>query len=237
MAEAGHDLKAIYVNCSLKRDSGESHTATLMKASAGILEEQGVSVDWLHMASHQIAPGVYPDMTEQGWPTDEWPEIWPRVRDADILVIGTPLWLGEESSLCRVLIERLYAMSGELNDKGQSLFYGKTGGAIITGNEDGIKHTSMTLLFALQHLGYTIPPQADCGWIGEVGPGLSFGDELDDQSRAGFDNNFTKQNCTIMSWNLIHLARMLRANSGYPNTGNDRNALNNGESFGFSLPG
>jgi multimeric flavodoxin WrbA len=97
-------------------------------------------------------------------------------RRSRLLVVATPIWLGEVSSVCRILIERLYGMSGMLNDKGQSLYYGKVGGTVITGNEDGIKHCGMSILYSLQHLGYTIPPQADCGWIGEAGPGASYGD-------------------------------------------------------------
>ena len=77
-------------------------------------------------SAHQIPPGIYPDMTKHGWDNDDWPAGWKRVLAADILVIGTPLWLGEESSVCRVLIERaLRACRGELNDKGQSIYYGK----------------------------------------------------------------------------------------------------------------
>ncbi len=125
-------------------------------------------------------------------------------------------------------------MSGELNDRGQSLFYGKTGGTVVTGNEDGIKHVAMTTGFALSHLGYTIPPQSDCGWIGEAGPGPSYGDRMDDGSGAGFDNDFTQRNCTIMTWNLMHLARMLA--DGIPNQGNDREAWKRGERFGFENP-
>ena len=106
-------------------------------------------------------------MTEHGWDRDEWPKLWKVIEAADILVVATPIWLGEESSVCRVLIERLYGMSGMLNDEGQSLYYGKVGGAVITGNEDGIKHCAMSILYALQHLGYTIPPQADCGLLGD----------------------------------------------------------------------
>ncbi|HBB84888.1 MAG TPA: flavodoxin, partial [Sulfitobacter sp.] len=163
------DLKALYVNCSLKKTTGDSHTQLLMNASASIMEAQGVSVEHLYLLDHQVPPGVYPDMTEHGWDRDDWPAIWEKVLAADILIIGTPLWLGEESSVCRVLIERLYAMSGKLNDRGQSVFYGKVGGTVVTGNEDGIKHVAMTTGFAMNHLGYTIPPQADCGWIGEAG--------------------------------------------------------------------
>lgn len=232
-----HDtLTALFINCSLQRRSADSHTQVLLDAAGQLMAAQGVKVEQVHMLDHQIAPGVYPDMRGHGWDRDDWPEIlWPKVLAADILVIGTPLWLGEESSVCRILIERLYAMSGMLNDKGQSIFYGKTGGCIITGNEDGIKHTAMTLTFAMNHVGYTIPPQADCGWIGEAGPGPSFGDATPDGGRVGFDNDFTRRNTTIMCWNLMHLARLLKP--GIPTTGNDRNAFKAGERFGFALPG
>ncbi len=229
-------LSALFVNTSLKKDPEESHTKLLLNVSAGIMEKNGVSVEHVHMLSHRIPPGVYPDMTEHGWSEDDWPALWEKVRAAHILVIGTPLWLGEESSVCRVLIERLYGMSGLLNDKGQSIFYGKVGGCVVTGNEDGIKHAAMTLCYALSHLGYTIPPQADCGWIGEAGPGPSYGDELEDGSRAGFDNEFTQRNTTIMTWNLMHLAAMLQAAGGYPNEGNDRTAWKAGCRFDHENP-
>lgn len=228
-------LSALYINTSLKKTAGDSHTQLLMKASANIMAENGVLAEHLHLLDHQVPPGIYPDMTEHGWDRDDWPTLWKKVVAADILVIGTPIWLGEESSVCRVLIERLYAMSGELNEKGQSVFYGKVGGTVITGNEDGIKHVAMTTGFALSHLGYTIPPQADCGWIGEAGPGPSYGDEVDGK-RIGFDNDFTQRNTTIMTWNLMHLARILRDAGGYPREGNDREAWKAGTRFGFENP-
>jgi len=231
------DLRALFINTSLKRKRDESHTQLLLSASAAIMKKNGVSVEHLHLAAHDCPPGVYPDMTEHGWTKDEWPVIWEKVKAADILVVGTPLWLGEESSICRILIERLYAMSGQLNDKGQSIYYGKVGGCVITGNEDGIKHTAMTIGFALNHLGYTIPPQADCGWIGEAGPGPSYGDEIEGGGRVGFDNDFTQQNTTIMTWNCIHLARMLKDAGGIPNEGNDRKAWKAGQRFDFENPG
>ncbi len=235
MSEFG-DLKAVYFNTSLKRQSGESHTQLLLNASAGILEKNGVAVTNVHMLDHQIPPGVYPDMKAHGWAADDWPQIWEIVLAADILVVGTPLWLGEESSLCRMLIERLYGMSGELNDKGQSIFYGKVGGCVVTGNEDGVKHAAMTIGYALSHLGVTIPPQADCGWIGEAGPGPSYGDETEDGGRVGFENEFTQRNTTIMSWNLMHMARMLKAAGALPNEGNDRRAWKAGARFGYENP-
>jgi multimeric flavodoxin WrbA len=229
-------LRALYINTSLKRNAGESHTRLLLDASAAIMQQQGVSVEQVHLAAHEVPPGVHPDMTEHGWSRDEWPQIWEKVKRANIVVVGTPIWLGEESSLCRLLIERLYAMSAELNSRGQSAFYGKVGGSVITGNEDGIKHCAMTIGYALNHLGFTLPPQADCGWIGEAGPGPSYGDRLDDESIAGFDNDFTQINTTIMTWNCLHLAALLARADGIPNEGNDRNAWQSGARFGFRNP-
>lgn len=234
------DLRALFVNTSLTRDPARSHTAALMSACSGLMRRAGAQVHTVHAAQHRIAMGVQADMREHGAPEDAWPALWPRVLESDILVIGTPLWLGEESSLCRVVIERLYAMSGELNGKGQSIFYGKVGGAVVTGNEDGVKHAAMTLTFALSHLGYTVPPQADCGWLGEIGPGPSYGDIVGEGAGngepVGFANDFTQRNATIMTYNLLHTARLLKDAGGLPNYGNDRRAWEDGERFGFQNP-
>lgn len=229
------DLTAIVFNCTLKLQADKSHTRLLLSVAEEIMKKNGVSVEHVHAASHRIAPGVYPDMTEHGWERDDWPILWDKVKGSDILIVGTPIWLGEESSVCRLLIERLYGMSGMLNDQGQSIFYGKVGGAVVTGNEDGIKHCAMTILYALQHLGCAIPPQADCGWIGEAGPGPSYGDETDD-GPAGFDNDFTQRNTTIMTWNLLHIARMLKDAGGVPGHGNDRRAWKAGCRFDYENP-
>ncbi|MFO7565470.1 MAG: NAD(P)H-dependent oxidoreductase [Enhygromyxa sp.] len=230
------DLKAVLLNCTLKHPDQHSHTGTLLSVVEAMLRKSGVETETIRPAAMGIAFGVYPDMTEHGWAQDEWPKLWKKIEAANILVLGTPIWLGEESSVCRLIIERLYGMSGMLNDKGQSLFYGRVGGAVITGNEDGIKHCAMTILYALQHLGYTIPPQADCGWIGEAGPGPSYGDEIQAGLRAGFDNDFTQRNTTIMTWNLMHLARALTDAGGLPNHGNDRNAWKAGCRFDYENP-
>ncbi|MFA7585626.1 MAG: flavodoxin family protein [Novosphingobium sp.] len=166
-------LSAVFLNCTLKPTGTLSNTEALMKVSKEIMEANGVGTELIRPVDYDLPPGVYPDMTEHGFARDDWPDLCRKVLDADILVIGTPIWLGEESSVCRRLIERLYGESGKLNDKGQYVYYGRVGGCIVTGNEDGLKHCAMTVLFALQHLGYVIPPQADAGWIGEAGPGPS----------------------------------------------------------------
>ncbi len=228
------DLRAVIINTTLKRRSDESHTKLLLGVAGEIMEKNKIGVSHIHMLDHQIAFGVQPDMTEHGYDRDDFPKLWDIISAAHIILVGTPIWLGEESSVCRLLIERLYGMSGKLNDKGQSFFYNKVGGAVVTGNEDGIKHCSMTILYALQHLGYTIPPQADCGWIGEAGPGPSYGDDTED-GPVGFDNEFTQRNTTIMTWNLMHMARLLKDNP-LPNHGNDRNAWSAGCRADFENP-
>lgn len=216
------DLRAVFINCTLKKSPDDSHTDLLLDVSRAIMEKHGVTVDNFRFVDHAIAAGVYPDMTEHGWNKDDWPAIWKTLEKADILVVGTPIWLGQHSSECTKLIERLYAHSGQHNDKGQYIFYGKTGGCIVTGNEDGIKHVAMSVLYSLQHVGFAVPPQADAGWIGEAGPGPSYGEELEDGTRAGLNNDFTQRNTTFMTWNLMHMARMLKDQGGIPGYGNQR---------------
>jgi multimeric flavodoxin WrbA len=215
-------LKALLINCTLKRSPEASHTDNLLTVIAEIFGSVGVGVEKIRSTDYRIAPGVYPDMTEHGWPVDDWPQIAPKVFAADILILGTPIWLGEKSSECTKVIERLYGHSGEENDRGQYRFYGRVGGCAITGNEDGVKHCAMNILYSLQHIGYTIPPQADCGWIGEAGPGPSYGDDAEDGGKVGYGNDFTNRNMTFMAWNLLHVARMLKDAGGIPAHGNVR---------------
>lgn len=214
------DLTALFINCSIKKDKTSSHTQRLMNRAAGVMEHEGVSVEHLYVLDHQVAFGMIKDGTAEGQ-TDDWPEIQKKIMKADILVIGTPIWLGEKSSVATLVIERMYAYSGDRNTKDQYLYYGKTGGCVITGNEDGIKHCARDILYALQHIGYVIPPQADCGWIGEAGPGPSYGDAVEgSKTPTGYDNDFTNRNATFMAWNLMHMARMLKDNEGIPAVGN-----------------
>ena len=233
-------LSVVYVNCTLKKSPDISHTSSLINVSKEIMKKENVKVEEIRLIDHKVASGVYPDMTECGWDADEWPAIYEKIIAADILVVGTPIWLGEKSSEAQKLIERLYAMSGKTNEKGQYVFYGKVGGCIITGNEDGVKHCAMGILYSLQHVGYSIPPQADAGWIGTVGPGPSYGDtewkgeKLD--KPVGFDSDFTNRNTTFMTYNLLHLAAMMKANGGYPNYGNSRKDWDNGERWEFDNP-
>jgi len=226
------DLRAVFINCTLKPSPELSHTAGLMAVSTAIMRKNGVTVDEIRAVDYDLSPGVYPDMTEHGAERDDWPELVPRILGADILVIGTPIWLGEKSSVCNRVIERLYSLSGMLNDAGQYLYYGRVGGVVITGNEDGAKHVAMNVLYSLQHLGYAIPPQADAGWIGPAGPGPSYLDE----GSGGPQNDFTQRNTTFMTWNLMHLAAALKRGGGFPAHGNQRSEWDAGARFDHPNP-
>ncbi|MFI0977613.1 flavodoxin family protein [Streptomyces sp. NPDC021093] len=226
------DLRALFINCTLKRSPDVSNTQGLVDISKSIMAKHGVQVDEFRAVDHDIAVGVRPDMREYGAATDEWPALYERVAAADILVLAGPIWLGDNSSVMKHVIERLYGVSGVLNDRGQYAYYGGVGGCLITGNEDGIKHCAMNILYSLQHLGYTIPPQADAGWIGEAGPGPNY---LDPGS-GGPDNDFTNRNTTFMTWNLLHLARLLKDAGGIPAYGNQRSEWEAGCRFDFENP-
>ena len=226
------DLRALFLNCTLKKSPELSHTQGLIDISKAIMEKNGVSAEVLRPVDYDIAFGVWGDMTEHGWETDEWPEIYEKVKAADILVLGTAIWLGEKTSVCTQTVERLYGNSGDLNDAGQYAYYGRTAGCLITGNEDGAKHCAMNILYSLQHLGYVIPPQADAAWLGEAGPGPSYLDE----GSGGPENDFTNRNTTFMTWNLLHMARMLKDTGGIPAHGNQRSEWDAGCRFDFPNP-
>ncbi len=226
------DLKALFINCTLKKSPEMSHTDGLIRIARAILEKNGVAVDAVRAVDHNIATGVYDDMTQHGWDVDDWPGIFEQVMDADILILTSPIWLGEKSSVCTQVIERLYGNSHILNDQGQYAYYGRVGGCLVTGNEDGAKHCAMNILYSLQHLGYVVPPQADAGWLGEAGPGPSYMDE----GSGGPENDFTNRNTTFMTWNLLHLARMIKDAGGLPAHGNQRSEWDAGCRFDFPNP-
>jgi multimeric flavodoxin WrbA len=226
------DLRALFLNCTLKRSPEPSNTEGLIDISRRIMEGHGVHVEVIRPVDHQIATGVWPDMREHGWVVDDWPGIFEKVLAAHVLVLAGPIWLGDNSSVMKRVHERLYGGSHLLNEAGQYLFYGRVGGCLITGNEDGVKHCAQNVLYTLQHIGYTIPPQADAGWIGEAGPGPSY---LDPGS-GGPENDFTNRNTTFMTWNLLHTARMLQDAGGVPAFGNQRAGWDAGCRYDYANP-
>lgn len=225
-------IKAIFFNGTLKRSPETSNTDGLLQASADLMKKNGVEVEVIRTIDYPIASGVQPDMREHGWDSDAWPDLFEKVKAADIVVICGPIWLGDNSSQTKLLIERLYANSADVNEKGQYIYYGKVGGSIITGNEDGVKHCAMNILYSLQHVGFTIPPDADAGWIGPIGPGPSYLDK----GSGGPESDFTNKNLTSMTYNLMHFAKLLKDNGGIPTEGNVPEKWENGERWGFDNP-
>ena len=117
-APAFDGLRAMFVNCTLKKSPERSHSQGLADISRALFEKHGVAVDQIRAIDHDIATGVYPDMTEHGWDTDDWPALYERIIAADILVLVGPIWLGDNSSVMKRVIERLYGCSGLFNDAG-----------------------------------------------------------------------------------------------------------------------
>ncbi|HEX7064972.1 MAG TPA: flavodoxin family protein [Bacillales bacterium] len=193
-------LKALILNGSLKKSEEMSNTQALADQAAEIFREKAVETETVRLADYNIAYGISDNMGEG----DEWPEIFRKVKEADILIIATPIWLGEKSSITSLAIERLYGASGFTNEKGQPIYYNKVAGVVVTGNEDGAKEASRSLIYALSHIGFTIPPNVDTYWVGEAGPGPSF------VEADGQENEFTQHHVKVMSHNLIHFAKMFK---------------------------
>ncbi len=220
------DLRAVVFNGTTKRSPEPSNTDGLLAIVRTIFSQVGVRIDEVRTADHEIPAGLWPDMREHGYDRDEFPAIYrDLVEPAQIVIVAGPIWLGDQSSHTRKIIERLYAYSSEVNEAGQWAYYGKVGAALTTGNDDGGKHVSAQVLYALQHIGLAIPPQADAYWTGEAGPGPSYLD----QDGGGQHNAWATRNTVFLAWNTLHLARMLTDAGGIPAYGNSTRDWNLGD--------
>lgn len=159
-------LSAIAINCTLKRSGSEpSSTDKMIGVIAGELEKRGVDMrETIRIADHDVKPGVTSDEGEG----DSWPDIRRRILASDILIFGTPIWLGQMSSLAKRVVERMDAFFSETDENGRMPSFGKVAVAGIVGNEDGAHNVTATLLQALNDTGWTIPAQAACYWVGEA---------------------------------------------------------------------
>ncbi|SDK28196.1 flavodoxin family protein [Sediminibacillus albus] len=192
-------LKALLLNCSLKKSNETSNTDALLNEFVKIFDGNQVESEVLRVIDYNVAYGIAEDMGEG----DEWPELFEKIKEADILVMGTPVWLGEKSSISKKVLERFNGSSTVKNEKGQPVFYNKVAGAVVTGNEDGAKNAAGDLIFGLSQIGYAIPPNPIAYWVGEAGPGPSY-------IEAGADNEFTQSNVQMAGHNLVHLARIFK---------------------------
>lgn len=201
-------LKAVFLNCTLKRSPEVSNTEGLIKKVVEWFDRMDVESEIIRVVDYNIPTGVTSDEGEG----DEWPQILEKIKAAQILVIGTPIWFGHRSSVAQLVIERLDGTYNERNEAGQYPLYNKVGGVVVTGNEDGAHSAAESTLFNLSHLGCTIPPNSDTYWVGVAGPGPSYLEE-------GQDHDYTKRTTRWMAHNLVHMARKLQE-SPIPAEGN-----------------
>lgn len=194
------ELKAVLLNCTIKKSPAVSNTQALMDRVIEVLESLDVECETIRAVDYDIPFGVESDMGDG----DEWPQILEQVMAADILIVGMPIWFGVRSSVAQMVIERLDGTYNSTNDVGQYPLYNKVGGVVVTGNEDGAHDCASNTLFNLSHLGLAIPPNADTYWVGDAGPGPSY------IEANGKDHAYTKKTTNWMAHNVVHLARILK---------------------------
>jgi multimeric flavodoxin WrbA len=202
-------LKAIALNCTLKADQqAESSTDLMISAIANELAKHDVQLmETIRVAAHNVRPGVTSDEGEG----DEWPDIRSRILDHDILIFGTPIWLGQMSSVAKRVLERMDAFLGETDNCGRYPSFSKVAVAAIVGNEDGAHSVTADLFQALNDEGWTIPAASACYWVGEAMQAT----DLKDLDRVP---EKVIQTARMLASNTAHLARMLKA-SPYPGDG------------------
>lgn len=203
------ELTAFTITCSLKSSPEESSSELLGEQIAAALSDLGVRCDSARAVDHAILPGVEADMG----PGDEWPALRRKVLAADILVLVTPTWLGQHSSVAQRVLERLDAELSETDGEGRPILFDRVALVGVVGNEDGAHHIVATLFQALNDVGFTIPAQGCVYWNGEAMQTVDYADleETPDAVAAAM------QTATA---NAVHLARQLRG-AGYPASGSE----------------
>lgn len=199
-------LRALVLVCSLKPSPAASSSELLGGQVLGELESLGVEGTVVRVVDHDVKFGV---STDEG-NGDGWPGIRSQMLEADILVLATPIWMGQPSSVCKLVLERLDAELSETDDEGHYLTMGKVAVVAVVGNEDGAHHTVAECLQALNDVGFTVPANGSTYWVGEAMQGTDYND-LDQTPEKTAGTNRT------VAANSVHLARLLRS-SAYPAT-------------------
>ncbi|MCF8475878.1 MAG: NAD(P)H-dependent oxidoreductase [Pseudolabrys sp.] len=200
------DLKIFGLNCSLKasKTDATSSTDVLMRQLFDALGEHGASGEFVRAADFAIKPGVTSDEGDG----DDWPALRKRVLDADIFVLGSPVWMGQPSSIAKRVLERMDAFLGETDDKGRMPSFGKIAVCVTVGNEDGAHHVSADVLQALFDVGFTIPANGVTYWVGEAMGSIDYKDLKKTPDKVAQVN-------AMLASNAAHLARLLKA-ANYP---------------------
>ncbi len=200
-------LKALAFNASVKPSGGEpSSTDRMLGLIAGRMKKDGVETEIVRLVDHDIKPGVTSDEGEG----DAWPAIRAKILAADILVIGTPIWMGQTSSVVKRALERMDAFLEETDEQGRMVSYGKVAAVAVVGNEDGAHHVSAELYQALNDVGFSIAPNAVAYWVGEAMGSTNFVDleKIPEVVTTTID---------MMATNTLHLAQLLK-NTPYHGT-------------------
>lgn len=197
---SGERIKALVLNCTLKPSPQKSNTETLASAVTGALGDEDVECEVVRVVDHEIPAGVESDQGEG----DEWPAIREKILDSEILVIASPTWLGQPSSVAKRVLERMDAMLSESNDEGRPVAYNRVAGVVVTGNEDGAHHVITEIAGALIDIGFTVPGQAWTYWNRGPGPG-------DDYLDSDEGHEWSQSTGRAAASNLLHAARALEA--------------------------
>jgi multimeric flavodoxin WrbA len=199
-------MQAIGLNCSLKRDGRESSTQRLLEEIGAEFEKREVRFEIAHARAFDILPGVTSDEGDG----DQWPQLRARILGADILVMGTPIWLGQPSSISKLVLERMDAFLGETDDHGRMPSFNRVACVAVVGNEDGAHHVSAELYQALNDVGFTLAANAVTYWVGTAMGSTNYID-LEETP------DVTREATALMVSNATHLARCLR-DRAYPGT-------------------
>jgi multimeric flavodoxin WrbA len=197
-------LSAIALNCTLKSSGSPSSTDLLLGQVLEAFRQEGVEGEILRVADFDVKPGVSSDEGNG----DQWPQLRRRILDSDILILGTPIWLGQPSSVCKRVLERMDAFLGEKDDAGRLVSYGIVAGVVVVGNEDGAHHVSAELYQALNDVGFTLPANAVSYWVGEAMGST-------DYNKLEETPEMVASATKALAKNATHLARLL-GESPYP---------------------
>ncbi len=193
-------LTAAAINCSLSAKGRASSTDAMIAVLAEHFAALGVTVaDPIRIAAHNVKWGV----TSNQGPDDDWPAIREQILAADILIFGTPIWMGQTSSVAKLVMERMDAFLSEIDDRGRMPSTSKVAVAAIVGNEDGAHNVSAQIFQALNDVGWTIPAVAACYWVGEAMGSIDFKD-LEHRPRK------VTETAKMVAANAAHLARLLK---------------------------
>ena len=204
-------LKALFLNCTLKKTPETSNTEAFIRNAEKIFHELEVETESVRVADYNMKLGNTSD-EENG---DEWPMILSKVKDSDIMIIATPVWRGDRSSVAKIVAERFDGIWNEASEEnGQYPTFNKVAGVMVDGNEDGAKKAISSICFDLSEHGFTLPVNAFSYYVGKAGPGPAY-------IEAGGDKHFyTNRTLYLMVYNMVHLAKVLKKNP-YPTNVNE----------------